>query len=348
MKNFYTYDQIMRFMSNILPEDIDTREGTVANMVMSVTAMAAAQLYEDMKAMSEDCYAATATGECLDMVVALMCMERHQKTNAIVKIESDEGLTVGTRLLGGEAEYEITSVENGYYIAQCTTEGEEGNAYLGDVVTVSDSSVVSARITAIIARGQDTESDEALRERYLERLKSPLCTGNVSYYRSMIHSIPDTGGVKVYPAEEGGGKVRVVITNADCEPASEELIAYVKEYLDPAEYTGMGYGVLPIGHSVEVGTVESVTIDLVVDVNGGVNQNGYMRIARSDLKRKLLEMNKEWHKKDRLVIWNKDIEEYFFTLDGINDVNVISINGSANRFILGENQIIGGLTINGA
>lgn len=342
----YTYDQLMNYLEDRMPDDMDTGEGTVAHMMMSVTALAGAQLFEKIEEMQKNCYALNAEGEYLDMVAALVGITRRGKTNAVVKVKSDEDFIVGTKFIGGNAEYEIISIEDYYYTAKCLTAGSEGNAYLGEIVPVEDSEAGNAYITKIIVEGADVESDEALRARYKERLITPIVTGNRTYYRELIHSLPSTGGIKIYSAAEGGGVIRVVITNSKHDVADEELVGYVQEYLDPIEQSGLGLGVLPIGHSVRVESAESVDVNLQVEINGHSGVNEYVRTARVGLVLELLNKNKDWENNDNIIIRNGEIEDYFFSLDGVESVKVLSMNGESSRLVLGENQIIGGVTIN--
>lgn len=348
MVDVRTYEEIMKRNLFLLPSDMDTREGTLAHIVMSVTAMCVAQLYEELKIVEENAYGKTAVGELLDRTVANLGLARLGKSNAVVKIECEEGFLVGDKFTAGELTYEITGINDGYYSALCTTAGSVGNSYIGEVLPVNNSGIGGARITEIIAAGCDEEDDEHLRKRYFDRLYCPVCTGNVSYYKEAIHSIAGVGGIKIVPAAEKAGEVKVVITNSDYEPASDALISYVKEYLDPKEVSGQGYGAVPIGHYVEVETVEKIDIALEIEINGGVGQGGFLRYARTDLPKILKGLNKNWDANKNIVIWNRIIEDYFFSLEGVEDVNIISINGATNRLILGENQIVGDLTINGA
>ncbi len=343
----YTYDELMEKYAKLLPEDVDTREGTLAHMVMSMTAMSVAQLYEELKIIEENAYGSTAMEEYLDYTVELLGLERIEKSRAVVKIVADEGFVVGQCFVGGDLTYRIKSVHDGYYLAECTTAGSVGNSYLGEVLPESSSVFGNGKITEIIAPGMDKEDDETLRKRYFERIYCPICTGNVSYYKEVLNSVPGVGGIKVYPVFDGAGTVKVVITDEDYAPAGEELLSYVKEYLDPEETSGLGYGVVPIGHSVTVDTVEKVDIDIQLEVTGDASQNNYLRTARSYLPPVLHELNKKWDRESNIVIWNRIIEDYFFSLDGVKDVNVISINNVASRLILGENQIIGEITLNG-
>lgn len=342
-----TYEEIMSSYKSVLPQGIDTREGTLAHIIMSTTAMSVAELYEELKMIEENAYGHTATGELLDRTVAILGMTRLGKSKAVVRIEGETGLLVNDKVTAGELTYVIREVNEGYYLAECTTAGSVGNSYIGEVLPERETVTGSVKIVDIVAKGCDDEDDESLRKRYLERIFCPICTGNVSYYKEAINSIAGVGGIKVVPVPDGAGTVKVIIINSDYEVASDDLVSYVKEYLDPTESSGLGYGAVPIGHRVEVESVESVDVTVEVQLNGGIGQADFLRSARTFLPGVLKKLNKDWDINKNVVIWNSDIEDYFFTLEGVEDVNVVSINGVTNRLILGENQIVGAVTVIG-
>ena len=82
-------------------------------------------------------------------------------------------------------------------------------------------------------------------------------------------------------------------------------------------------------------------------INGGNHPVGYLKLAREAIQNEVKKLNKKWDTCDSIVIWNRLIEDAAFSaVEGIRDVQVTSINGEVSRFILGENQIIGEVTVN--
>lgn len=346
MINKKTYEELMETYLGSFPSDMDLREGTLAHTVMSVTAMSVAQMYEELGMVEENAYASTATGEMLDKSVEIIGMERLGKINAVVKIEGGDNLIAGDVLSGGELTYKVTEVKEGYCLARCETAGVIGNGYLGEVVPQRGGVEGEIKITAIVLPGCEEEDDESLRQRYMEKILCPVCTGNVSYYKDAVRSLMGVGGIKVESAYEGAGTVKVIITDSNYAVADEALVKYVKEYLDPEEYTGLGYGVVPIGHKVAVESVEAVDIEINLLINGGNPPAGYVKLAREAIQNEVKKLNKKWDTCDSIVIWNRLIEDAAFSaVEGIRDVQVTSINGEVSRFILGENQIIGEVTV---
>lgn len=343
-----TYEELMGSYLRWLPADMDTREGTLAHTVMSVTAMSMAQMYEELADIEADAYGSTASGEMLDKTVEIIGLERLGKINAVVRIETGEDLVVGDTLTNGELTYTVTEVNDGYCLAKCNTAGAVGNSCPCEVVAEREGVESETRIVSIVVAGCDEEDDESLRRRYKEKIFCPVCTGNVSYYKDAIHSLTGVGGIKIEPAYNGVGTVKVIITDSNYAAASDDLTNYVKEYLDPAEYSGLGYGVVPVGHSVEVASAQSVDIYVELELNGGEAPSGYMKLARAAVKYAIKELNKTWDSCDNIVIWNRMIEDAAFGVDrGVTDVKVFSVNGEISRLILGENQIVGDVYVNG-
>lgn len=337
-----TYEDFIKNFSYYIPSGMDTREGTMAHLIMSVTAMSMAQLQEELMQLEKDAYGSTASGEYLDKTVEIIGLKRLDKVKAVVKIEPSEGLLVGDILTGGELKYTVTEVYDEYCLAECSSAGSVGNGYIGEVLCERDGAMGEIKITSIVVLGCDEEDDESLRKRYKEKIFCPVCTGNVSYYKDAIHSLIGVGGIKIEPAHKGAGTVKVIITNSEYQEAGEDLIKYVKEYLDPEEFSGLGYGVVPIGHSVEVESVEKVDIYIKMILNGGEAPATYMTVARSRIIGAIGQLNKDWDSQDNIVIWNRLIEDAAFAAnDGIRDVKVVSINDETSRFILGKNQIVG-------
>lgn len=341
-----TYEALLERYLKSFGDDMDTREGSLAYIVGSASALATKMLRDEADEYVRNSYVQTAEGEWLDKLVALLGLERRPKTKAVVKI-TGEGLMVGDTVTTEDISYLVTEVYDGYALAECTAAGTIGNSYLGEVVPIGRSDITDSLVIAsVVAKGEDEEDDERLRARFYERANCPVCTGNVSYYKELVDSLPGIGGRRIVPVCSGAGTVGVVITDTDYNVAGDELVSYVKEQLDPSDSEGLGYGRVPLGHKVEVRSVEVVDVDIVVEASGSVTLAALCKRAREALPGIFKEINKTWDQREKIVLWDRVIEDCFIAL-GAEDVNVVSINGSPNRLILSPEQILGGVTING-
>ncbi len=350
-ERYTSYDEIMYSIMNRLPDDIDKREGSVVYIMLSALAEQLAMFGTEMDLLYDAAFADTAEGEDLDRVAKVFGLERKGAACGVVRIESDSDLFVGDIFTADGYDYEITSCEDGYYLACCTTAGSDTMGYIGEILPkdTASSQIKSVEITAIVSSGSDSESDEELRARYFDRARYPVCAGNLSYYRDILSGMQGVGGAKIVPVQNGAGRVKVIIKGEEMGVPSDEVLAYVKEQLDPEEYSGEGRGLAPIGHSVSVEAVEAVDIDITVRLTMRDSTATWaIRQVLSDIGDKFAAVNAAWAENEAIVLRDSFFEECFLSYDAVKDVEILSINGEENRLILGENQILRGLTIGNA
>lgn len=338
---------MMERMFADIPEDMDKREGSLLYTCLSAAAVQMSMLSLELEHLYDNAYADSASGEYLERLCALLGVERRSGTRCVVKVEADAPLAVGEVFFGGDYEYEIISVCDGYYLAQCSSEGSDANSYTGEITPKNDiENLSSVRITSVTAEGKDAEEDEDLRKRFFDRARRPICAGNLNYYRSALSGLSGTGGVKILPSETECGGVRVIITDTNYAVPSEELVSYVQQTVDPPETSGQGYGIAPIGHRVTVeGAVKrDITVKIRLTTNGSgaatvINAAGYA------IGKRVEEENLKWSEQKAMVVRASMFEEIFLGERYVEDVEVLDINGEANRLILGENEIIGKVTV---
>ena len=112
--------------------------------------------------------------------------------------------------------------------------------------------------------GTDTESDVDLLERYLDYVRTPGTSGNVQDYKQWALSIPGVTAVHVKPLWNGNGTVKVIILGGDDEPATNELVKKVQDYI--AGDNNLGERQAPIGADVTVVSAEAITININANV----------------------------------------------------------------------------------
>lgn len=120
----------------------------------------------------------------------------------------------------------------------CQTAGEIGNTIAGALLTF-ESPVGTVSATGEVAvgglvGGVDTEDDDSLRTRLLQRLQEPPMGGAESDYRKWALEVPGVTRVWVYPLELGPGQVTVRFVRDDdvsLIPDAGEVTA-VQTYID--------------------------------------------------------------------------------------------------------------------
>ena len=115
----------------------------------------------------------------------------------------------------------------------CLSTGAAGNrpdntpAKLQSAPAGIDADALLLRMTG----GTDTETDAALLERLLSRLRQPPAGGNAYDYYSWAMSVPGVEAAFVYPLRRGLGTVDIAILTASGLPSPEVLQA-VQQYID--------------------------------------------------------------------------------------------------------------------
>lgn len=146
-----------------------------------------------------------------------------------------------------------------------------------------------------------------------------------------------------------GGVVRLIILASDYSRASDALIAYVQNEVDPDPH-GDGYGFAPIGHVVIVETAEEVTVNVsaTFEYASGYSFAGIRSRIEAVIRNYLYELRESW--KDEVpVVRITQLTARLLTVEGILDVTNLRINGAASNLTLTEEQIpvFGEVTENG-
>lgn len=113
--------------------------------------------------------------------------------------------------------------------------------------------------------GFDAESDADLLQRYYERIQAPATSGNKAHYILWAKEVSGVGLPKIFPLWDGNNTVKVVIIDANRQPASTELVATVQEYLDPG-IQGLGEGSASIGAFVTVESATGLNVNIAADI----------------------------------------------------------------------------------
>lgn len=130
---------------------------------------------------------------------------------------------------------------------------------------------------------------------------------------------------------DGRGSVRVVCVGDDYEPVNASILADIKEYLDPAEFTGYGYGKAPGGAVVTV--ITGVPLLITVAAKVVYERNVDRAVVLQNFKDRLTDYihsrvfdRDEDTKKLSPVAYNK-IGAILGTLEGVSNYSDLTVNG---------------------
>lgn len=163
---------------------------------------------------------------------------------------------------------DVVIAEEGYVYApiQAMNAGSIGNVTANKIIVVmeSNSNITSITNEEQTLGGTDIELDDNLRSRTLDYVRTPGTSGNVQNYKQWALSIPGVTAVHVKPLWDGNGTVKVIILGGDDEPATNELVKKVQDYI--AGDNNLGERQAPIGADVTVVSAEAITININANI----------------------------------------------------------------------------------
>lgn len=251
LKNSST-DDIHNVMRGIIPSDIDMSEGGHAWNMTRPTALVAAYmrqyiLPECIKLILPE----WSYGTFLDGHAKSRGMSRRPAAAASGKLTITG--TVGTVIPLGSlfstaavnsepsVDYKVlkpVKIPDGGSVTvdiQCTQTGIIGNTQAGTIVLASSGlkGITSVTNAEAITGGTEVESDESLIERIMEKDQSQgdSFTGCVADYKRWAMEVPGVGSATVIPAQDDTGLVTIIITDANGDPATEQLCTDVYNHI---------------------------------------------------------------------------------------------------------------------
>lgn len=351
----YTYDYILTEALSKVPDNVDKREGSIIRDALSPCCYEAAKHILYLADIIEQTYIETANGLWLDGRVIEGGITRDPATYAkklgVFKTQLDEPCqisigqsfsTVGDTILNYTAVQvyvnEDGDVVPGSYIMQCNTVGSVGNSYIGRIVPNDYiEKLASAEITTLLYPGEEEESDDSLRERFLANLMKTAFGGNIAQYRQWAKQIPGIGGVQVYPVWAGGGTVKLSIIDTDYNSCSSEFCQTILEKFDPENSggkTGLGLGIAPIGHKVTVTTPLPRTINVSgkITLLPGYKLETLLPQIKLALEEYLLSLRRAWE--------NSDDENNYSVIVYLGRINfaILNVKGVSSAYELQLNR----------
>lgn len=250
----------------------------------------------------------------------------------------DDADLLVAQLSSKKSKYRVIKSLSNVFMLECETAGKEGNFDNGELIPVEYiDGLDTAELTEVFTYGVDEEDTEALRKRYLANLNTRAFGGNIADYKEKVlafsgsnplyvnETVRNNGGVgavKVIPACEEGGKVKIVIIDSYFQTtlSDSSLIDAVQAAIDD---------IAPIGHVV---TVVSATEDMVnvfapIRYGEGVNQTVVKGEVKEAVKKYFVELAKGWGEDEQkaMVITIGNIYTCIKAVKGVDEVDILNI-----------------------
>ena len=338
-----TYEALLQEKLENVSDSLDKREGSIIYDALAPNSIEAAMIYVALDSVYNETYADTASRDYL----ILRCKERgitpHAATAAIGIGEFNMDVPIGSRFSCDKYNWAVTDkISTGKFHLTCETLGADPNGYLGMLIPIDYiEGLESAQLTEIVINGEDEESTDALRQRYFDSFSNRSYGFNRAQYIEVTEALPGVGGCKPYRAWNGGGTVKLVITDSEYGVPSSELITTVQTEIDPTQNSGDGMGLAPIDHEVTVAGVTGTTVNIttVLTYGSGWSLEECLPYIEDMLDAYYKELNSTWAREENLIVRISQIESRMLTLPGIVDIKDTKINGSAANLELDEDAI---------
>lgn len=179
-----------------------------------------------------------------------------------------------------------------------------------------------------INNGYDQETDDDLRERYLEKLLHPPKAGNPAHYKLWATEVDGIWNAKVFRTWQGGGTVKVVVIGLNRKAVGPDLIEKVKKHIleeAPIRYESL--------------TVESATTKKVkVDVKIKLTQNANLIEVKEEIKDRIEKYFYSISFKENIVSCAK-VGAEILKVPGVADYDDLKLNGSMGNVEMKETEV---------
>jgi len=344
-----TFETVMERMLARVPDDVDKRQGSIIYDALAPAAVELVQMYRELDINRNLSFADTSSGEYLGRRTSEYGVTREPATIAKRKgvffgrENSPLDVPIGSRFSLDDQNYKVIErMTQGQFILECESPGIVGNQQFGPLIPIDHiDGLVRAELADVLTPGEDEESDESLRKRYLTAINEQPFGGNIADYKRKINGIPGVGGTKVFPVWQGGGTVKCTIIASDYGQPSTELIDEIQAAIDPVLFSGLGIGLAPIGHRVTIAGVGPVEVDisttLTLDIGVTIGQiQGDIEQVIADY---LFDLRKNWESDEQLIVRISQIESKILNVTGVVDIVDTTINGTASNLTLSIESI---------
>ena len=333
-----TYENIKQRILDNINSDIDKREGSFTQNMISPISEELAKIYLEQRDLVSMAFVRNGFFNYLDDKCWEYGVERKIGTSAVgeVTFEGEDGTIIsnGTVIHNNDLYYVILNdadISNGKadLVVEAYEMGKKYNVLKNTEFTLKEN---IQGVTKVYAKedfkgGTDTETDEELRDRYFNTIKKSYTSGNVAHYEAWTTEVNGVGSCKVYPLKNGNGTVEIVITNSDMLGASSELIESVKANIEEKR---------PIGANVSVVSATEKAINITANITLSV---GYELMEVKQLfEEKLKEYLKEISFKSSYVSTAK-LGNLLLDIDGVYDYTDFKVNNAINNVPLEDTEV---------
>lgn len=333
-----TPEGIKQEILEAIDADIDIREGSYTNDIVSPVALELWKYYQMFNEVLPIVYVDDTSGEYIDKKCAMYGITRKagDKAQAVMHFTG----TAGTSIPQGKVfitpdnlEFEMLEAVTltdgtGSGIAQAVEEGAEYNVAAGTIAGQYENISGLDTVTNDAADGGvDPETDAALVERLYDYLQKPATSGNVYHYEQWAKEVPGVGAAKVTPLWDGEGTVRVLIVDQDRQPVTDKVVTDCAAHIETQR---------PIGADVTVQSAAGKPLNIYAKVR--LESSTLPATVQAAFAESLDAYVKQIAFVKYEVLYNR-VAFMLLDIDGVIDYDILTINGGTSNVTIGPLEV---------
>ena len=327
-----TYEVIKQRILNNIDKDIDKREGSFTNTMVSPIAVELAQTYIGFEHILNLLFVADSYGEYLDKKASEFGIYRKSgiKARGIVRIYGpDDTVIPRNAILTTESGLTFVVYRQDYikkdYVDIIVEANEIGELYNIDKGSTWNLTITDGKNTieayniensSSIIGGVEIETDEQLRDRILEQARNPATTGNEQDYINWCKEVDGVFNVTVRPCWNGPNTVKLIISDENKQPLPQSIVDECNEHIQ---------NIRPILADVTVVNPTIFDVDVSLTI--------YTTTNTDDVKEQIKYVTVENLKKCNDKIRLNTLGAEYLSIEGVVDYDLLTVNGSTNTVI---------------
>lgn len=336
-----TYENIKQRILDNMNVDIDKREGSFTNNMISPISEELAKAYINIGDILSLGFIEDTFDTYLDKRISEFGVYRKQGSKATgeIKVEGEDGATIenGTLIKANDLYF---TVLNDIELPTDNVLHVEANevGYKYNLLANTEFELVEKndKVTKLVnevdfSKGVDVESDEDLRKRFVKVVNNPSTSGNKAHYEEWALEVDGVGRAIVYPLWNGNGTVKVMIVGNDNKSVSEDIINNCKLHIEEN---------MPIGCQLTVTTPTLLNVDIVATVE---LEDGY---EVSEIKEEFEYKLNEYLKTVTNELTYSKVYGILVNLLGVGDIKNLTVNGNSSNITIAEDKIVSIHSIN--
>ena len=337
-----------------LTTNLQTREGSYTNDVISAAAAEIAEVYHSMDALVPAFYLDETSGTYIDKQAAVVGIVRKAGTKASCAITFTG--TDGAQVPAGTPFYTAAglafALRETAVIAGGTASGTLEAAEVGDRYNIGAGEItqtlknypgISGYANGAAGGGTDPESDASLLSRYLERMRRTATSGNPYHYQQWANSVAGVGASRVIAKWDGPGTVKVILADPNMEPAASETVESCAAYIEEQRPVGAEVTVVA-AKARELAVTATVTIDgtttkETVQAEFAQALAAYFRTLVSAAFQQNLDWQLDILAENTYAVSYNRISAILLTIPGVVDYTVLQVGGGSGSIAVAVDEV---------